>query len=244
MKESLVKNGEGITFYVAECSEFTEQKQAWEHLTIEEAIEKYKNLPQETQNLGAGIGFVLHKNELYNDMHIPIITGTLIDADTIFNMKKGIFDYSQAISYDETLETFNNLKDAAIKLACEIPNAEIIGDINNIHDLLLRKCENEIIDYKEQYLHGFGAIAWDKSYEIMSMKEIYTSFTLSHATDFKKNEFNAMMSSKSLLKEMYDDWCSFDDSLSEEIKSSILDSANKMSKAKENKNHKPKKVRL
>jgi len=74
-----------LTFYVAECMEFTSLGEYHENLTLEEAVRLYESIPAERMNGIKGIGFVLHKegDEPYMDDTMAILDGGIIDVDTI-----------------------------------------------------------------------------------------------------------------------------------------------------------------
>ncbi|MDD2979277.1 MAG: YodL domain-containing protein [Hespellia sp.] len=76
-----------ITFYVAECMEFTMLGEYHENLTMEQAVEIYHSIPAERMHGGKGIGFVLHNaNELgdaFQDMEFDLYSAGSIDVDTI-----------------------------------------------------------------------------------------------------------------------------------------------------------------
>ena len=58
-----------ISYYAAECMEFPDLGVLYEHLTLEEAIEKYESIPAERMNAVKGIGFELHDGSDYEGKH-------------------------------------------------------------------------------------------------------------------------------------------------------------------------------
>lgn len=74
---------EKLTFYVAECMEFTSLGEYHENLTLQEAVEIYKSIPAERLNGVKGIGFKLEDGSIYSGGEFPMLTGNTIDADTI-----------------------------------------------------------------------------------------------------------------------------------------------------------------
>lgn len=54
---------QSITFYVAECMEFTNYGEYHENLSLDQAIKLFEAIPDERLNAGKGIGFTLHNHE-------------------------------------------------------------------------------------------------------------------------------------------------------------------------------------
>ncbi len=74
-----------LTFYVAECSEFTSLGEYHDNLTLDEAIAAFEAIPPERMHGVKGLGFKLHTDgqEEYMDSEFDILTGKTIDVDTI-----------------------------------------------------------------------------------------------------------------------------------------------------------------
>ena len=74
-----------LTFYVAECSEFTSLGEYHDNLTLDEAIAAFEAIPPERMHGVKGLGFKLHTEgqEEYMDSEFDILTGKTIDVDTI-----------------------------------------------------------------------------------------------------------------------------------------------------------------
>lgn len=76
-----------LTFYVAECMEFTILGEYHENLTLEEAVALYHSIPAERMHGGKGIGFVLHHanepGDAFEDMEFDLYSAGVIDVDMI-----------------------------------------------------------------------------------------------------------------------------------------------------------------
>lgn len=76
-----------LTFYVAECMEFTILGEYHENLTLEEAVSLYHSIPAERMHGGKGIGFVLHHanepGDAFEDMEYDLYSAGVIDVDMI-----------------------------------------------------------------------------------------------------------------------------------------------------------------
>lgn len=74
-----------LTFYVAECMEFSSLGEYHENLTFEEAVRLYEAIPSERMNAVKGIGFTLHTEgtERYMDSEFDLVSGKAIDVDMI-----------------------------------------------------------------------------------------------------------------------------------------------------------------
>ncbi|MDO4553657.1 MAG: YodL domain-containing protein [Lachnospiraceae bacterium] len=76
-----------LTYYVAECMEFTILGEYHENLTMEEAVALYHSIPSERMRGGKGIGFVLHNasepGDAFQDMEFDLYSAGTIDVDTI-----------------------------------------------------------------------------------------------------------------------------------------------------------------
>lgn len=57
------KNRPEIMFYAAECMDFTECGEAYDNLSLADAVRQYKKIYQKNSSLGPGIGFVLIDEE-------------------------------------------------------------------------------------------------------------------------------------------------------------------------------------
>ena len=57
---------ETLSFYVAECLEFTFAGEFHDHLTMEEALEIYDKIPSERMNADKCIGFCIEEEQNYN----------------------------------------------------------------------------------------------------------------------------------------------------------------------------------
>lgn len=74
-----------ISFYAAECMEFTGYGKLAENLTLPEAVKAYRNIVKKGTSNGPGIGFVLQdKNQPdYSDTHWPLFQGGKIAQEEI-----------------------------------------------------------------------------------------------------------------------------------------------------------------
>lgn len=76
-----------LTFYVAECMEFTMLGEYHENLMLEEAVAIYHSIPSERMHGGKGIGFVLHNvnepGDAFQDMKFDLYSAGNIDVDII-----------------------------------------------------------------------------------------------------------------------------------------------------------------
>lgn len=141
-----------LTYYVAECMEFSNLGEYHDNLSLEEAVRIYQEIPAERMNGVKGIGFELKDGSDYEGP-FPILTGQTIDLNTI-----------QAIDYYRD----NPLVQKAVKeLAAAMPEMEVLGaDANQQEALFL------IND--ATYLHIQSCDSgWDYTlYDAASMKEL------------------------------------------------------------------------
>lgn len=141
-----------LTYYVAECMEFSNLGEYHDNLSLEEAIRIYQEIPAERMNGIKGIGFELKDGSDYEGP-FPILTGQTIDLDTI-----------QAIDYYRD----NPLVQKAVKeLAAAMPEMEVLGADANQQEALF------LID-DATYLHIQSCDSgWDYTlYDAASMKEL------------------------------------------------------------------------
>lgn len=71
-----------ISFYAAECMEFPSMGEYYENLTLEEAVEKYKTIPEDRIHGIKGIGFCLEDGSIY-DGEYELMSGGKISRDLI-----------------------------------------------------------------------------------------------------------------------------------------------------------------
>lgn len=74
--------GPQISFYAAECMEFPSMGEYYENLTLEEAVEKYKTIPEDRIHGIKGIGFCLEDGSIY-DGEYELMSGGKISKDLI-----------------------------------------------------------------------------------------------------------------------------------------------------------------
>lgn len=108
---------EKLTFYVAECMEFTSLGEYHENLTLQEAVEIYSSIPAERLNGVKGIGFKLEDGSIYSGGEFPILAGNTIDADTI----------NEIAHYHES----PLVQEAVRGLIAAMPEAELIDRCGN-----------------------------------------------------------------------------------------------------------------
>lgn len=75
-----------LSFYVAECSEFHSLGEFYNNLTLDEAIQKYKNIPSERMNGIKEIGCTLYKDGEWIG-ELPLVQGNKIQIDLINTIK-------------------------------------------------------------------------------------------------------------------------------------------------------------
>lgn len=106
-----------LTFYVAECMEFTSMGEYHDNLTLLEAVKLYQAIPAERMNGIKGIGFSLEDNSIYSGMAFPLVQGNTIDTDALSNVSH----------YQE-----NPLVQQAVRdLMQELPNAAVLDSQHN-----------------------------------------------------------------------------------------------------------------
>jgi len=71
-----------ISFYVAECMEFTNLGEYHENLTLSEAMKLYEQIPADRMNGIKGIGFELHDGSMYEGPY-PLMEAGKIDEELI-----------------------------------------------------------------------------------------------------------------------------------------------------------------
>ena len=72
-----------LSFYVAECMEFTNLGEYHEVGTLEEAIELYKQIPPDRMNGIPGIGFILHEDGIYDGSSYGMMQADQMQWDMI-----------------------------------------------------------------------------------------------------------------------------------------------------------------
>ena len=71
-----------LTYYVAECMEFSILGEYHADLTIDEAFDIYKQIPSDRMNGGKGIGICLQEDSLYAGEY-PLMRSNQIDMETL-----------------------------------------------------------------------------------------------------------------------------------------------------------------
>lgn len=77
------ENGAKITFYAAECMEFTSFGEFHGNLTLEEAVESYNRIPSSRLNAIKGIGFILEDDSIYSGGEWGLLRAGEVDYDNL-----------------------------------------------------------------------------------------------------------------------------------------------------------------
>jgi len=72
-----------LSFYFAECMEFTNMGECHENLTLQQAVDYYNKIPGERLNGGKGIGFNLKDGSDYTDTNYGVMFNGTIDVDGV-----------------------------------------------------------------------------------------------------------------------------------------------------------------
>ncbi|XBX10772.1 hypothetical protein QMP26_41625 (plasmid) [Enterocloster clostridioformis] len=74
-----------VTYYVAECMEFPNLGEYHENLTVDQAVELYKNIPADRRNAIKGIGIIVHTKGQpdYTDAHFEIMHLSKLSPDNL-----------------------------------------------------------------------------------------------------------------------------------------------------------------
>lgn len=72
-----------LTFYFAECMEFTSYGEFHDELTLEEALSYFKKIPGNRRNAQKCIGFVLEDGSDYDGVEQPIMTSHRVLRDEV-----------------------------------------------------------------------------------------------------------------------------------------------------------------
>lgn len=151
-----------LTFYVAECMEFTDLGEYHENLTLEEAMRLYESIPAGRMNGIKGIGFTLHKaeDEIYKDSTMAILDGRTIDVDTINRIN----------------EFRNNsfIQDAIKEVIQRFPDAEVWD-----RETKERECQEAMAELQQDYM--------SLSVEIDQFCEVYDTYEYRNAVESKEN---------------------------------------------------------
>lgn len=101
-----------IRFYAAECMEFPVMGEYHDNLTLEEAFQKYKEIPAERMNGIKGIGFRLEDGSMYDGdyelMRAGVISKDMLDLVPHYKesplVQKAVSDLEQMMSQDRQRE--------------------------------------------------------------------------------------------------------------------------------------------
>lgn len=114
--EHLPEKEAHISFFVAECIEFSDMGEYYNNLTLDEAIKYYEDIPSDRMNGVKGIGFTLEDGSLY-DGDCPLMTGNTIDLATLNNIEH----YRQSPLVQQAVHD----------LIEKMPQATVIGEVEN-----------------------------------------------------------------------------------------------------------------
>lgn len=115
-REHLPEKAAQISFYAAECMEFTNVGEYHNNLTLDEAIKHYEAIPAERMNGIKGIGFTLDDGSMY-DGDFPLLSGDTIDLSML--------------NYIEHYRHSPLVQQAVYDLIEKMPQATVIGEVEN-----------------------------------------------------------------------------------------------------------------
>ena len=72
-----------ISFYVAECMEFPSLGNVYRCRNLEQAVKRYRNLPEELGCMGSGIGFTIKDDDSIYSGDFELVLGNRLDVDII-----------------------------------------------------------------------------------------------------------------------------------------------------------------
>ena len=93
-----------IDFYVAECMEFKVLGETFEGLTVEQAIKRYREIPEYLNDMGPGIGCRCVDKEL-GELDIELISSNVLDLGFV----RYCIDYEAHPKMKQAIEKFQNL---------------------------------------------------------------------------------------------------------------------------------------
>lgn len=73
-----------VSYYVAECMEFTALGEYYEGLNVSEAVKRYRRIPSERMHGVKGIGFKYHSSDddVFSEMDLPLVNEGSVDEVT------------------------------------------------------------------------------------------------------------------------------------------------------------------
>lgn len=72
-----------ISFYVAECMEFPSLGKVYQCRSLEQAVKRYRNLPEELACMGNGIGFTIKDDDSIYSGEFDLVSANRLDVDII-----------------------------------------------------------------------------------------------------------------------------------------------------------------
>ena len=72
-----------ISFYVAECMEFHSLGKVYQCRSLEQAVKRYRNLPEEMACMGNGIGFTIKDDDSIYSGEFDLVSANRLDVDII-----------------------------------------------------------------------------------------------------------------------------------------------------------------
>lgn len=93
-----------IEFYVAECMEFRSLGKTFDGLTVEQAVKKYREIPEYLNSMGPGIGCRYGDKDL-GELDIELILGNALDLSVV----RYCIDYEANPVMKRAIEEFQNL---------------------------------------------------------------------------------------------------------------------------------------
>lgn len=72
-----------ISFYVAECMEFPSLGKVYQCRSLEQAVKRYRNLPEELACMGNGIGFTIKDDDSIYTGDFDLVSANRLDVDII-----------------------------------------------------------------------------------------------------------------------------------------------------------------
>lgn len=208
LEEQHAEPKQTISYYVAECMEYTNLGEYHENLSFTEAVQIYEMIPAARMNAIKGIGFTIHTEgtEAIEDSTFELLSGKIMDVDTINHIQ----EFRDNKLVQEAIKTVREHFPEAIIIDKETRAKEVEDEAQQIANDC-EKLAKDIDDFSQSYdPYGYGDAVDNKEDSITEINTCIMNGETEHITKWlqdvidEKEPEDDVISAKELLSRLDD----------------------------------------
>lgn len=208
LEEQHAEPKQTISYYVAECMEYTNLGEYHENLSFTEAVQIYEMIPAARMNAIKGIGFTIHTEgtEAIEDSTFELLSGKIMDVDTINHIQ----EFRDNKLVQEAIKAVREHFPEAIIIDKETRAKEVEDEAQQIANDC-EKLAKDIDDFSQSYdPYGYGDAVDNKEDSITEINTCIMNGETEHITKWLQDVIDEeepeedVISAKELLSRLDD----------------------------------------